>query len=49
MSYQYLQLHQAGPIWTLKIHRPEVYNALNAGLIHEIREVAEAAEIGRRG
>ena len=45
MSYQYLQLHQAGPIWTLTLHRPEVYNALNAGLIHEIREVAEAAEI----
>ena len=45
MSYQFLQLHQAGPIWTLKLHRPEVYNALNAGLIHEIREVAEAAEI----
>jgi 2-(1,2-epoxy-1,2-dihydrophenyl)acetyl-CoA isomerase len=45
MSYQYVQLHQAGPIWTLTLHRPEVYNALNAGLIHEIREVAEAAEI----
>ncbi len=27
------------------MHRPEVYNALNAGLIHEIREVAEAAEV----
>lgn len=45
MSYQYLHLHQAGPIWTLTLHRPEVYNALNAGLIHEIREVAEAAEV----
>ena len=41
----YLKLHRNGPIWTLTLHRPEVYNALNAGLIHEIREVAEAAQI----
>jgi 2-(1,2-epoxy-1,2-dihydrophenyl)acetyl-CoA isomerase len=45
MTFNYLKLHRNGPIWTLTLHRPEVYNALNAGLIHEIREVAEAAQI----
>ena len=39
------KLYRNGPIWTLTLHRPEVYNALNSGLIHEIREVAEAAQI----
>jgi 2-(1,2-epoxy-1,2-dihydrophenyl)acetyl-CoA isomerase len=42
---QFLTLHRNGPIWTITLHRPEVFNALNAGLIHEIREVAEAAQI----
>jgi 2-(1,2-epoxy-1,2-dihydrophenyl)acetyl-CoA isomerase len=45
MTFNYLKLHRNGPIWTLTLHRPEVYNALNAGLIHEIREVAEAVQI----
>ena len=45
MTFNYLELHRNGPIWTLTLNRPEVYNALNAGLIHEIREVAEAAQI----
>ena len=45
MEFNYLKLHRSGPIWTLELNRPEVYNALNPGLIHEIREVAESAQI----
>jgi 2-(1,2-epoxy-1,2-dihydrophenyl)acetyl-CoA isomerase len=45
MEFNYLKLHRSGPIWTLELNRPEVYNALNPGLIHEIREVAELAQI----
>lgn len=43
--YTYLHLHKKGPVWTIELNRPEVYHALNAGLIHEIREVAEEAKI----
>ena len=45
MEFNFLKLHRSGPIWTIELNRPEVYNALNPGLIHEIREVAEAAQI----
>lgn len=45
MEFNYLKLHRSGPIWTLELSRPEVYNALNPDLIHEIREVAESAQI----
>ncbi len=43
--YQHLTLHKHAGIWTLTLNRPEVFNALHAPLIHEIREVAEAAKI----
>ena len=45
MEFNYLRLHRSGPIWTIELNRPEVFNALNPGLIHEIREVAEEAQI----
>lgn len=45
MEFNFLKLHRSGPIWTLELNRPEVFNALNPGLIHEIREVAESAQI----
>jgi 2-(1,2-epoxy-1,2-dihydrophenyl)acetyl-CoA isomerase len=45
MEFNYLKLHHSGSIWTIELNRPEVFNALNPGLIHEIREVAEAAQI----
>ena len=45
MEFNYLKLHRSGPIWTIELNRPEVFNALNPGLIHEIREVAVAAQI----
>ena len=45
MEFNYLILHRSGPIWTIELNRPEVFNALNPGLIHEIREVAEEAQI----
>ena len=45
MEFNYLKLHRSGSIWTIELNRPEVYNALNPGLIHEIREVAESAQI----
>jgi 2-(1,2-epoxy-1,2-dihydrophenyl)acetyl-CoA isomerase len=45
MEFNYLKLHRSGPIWTIELNRPEVFNALNPGLIHEIREVAESAQI----
>jgi len=45
MEFNYLKLHRSGSIWTIELNRPEVFNALNPGLIHEIREVAEAAQI----
>ncbi|RXK52602.1 enoyl-CoA hydratase/isomerase family protein [Aquirufa rosea] len=44
-SYHFLNLSQHQGIWTIRLNRPEVYNALNAGLIHEIRYVAERAKI----
>lgn len=36
-------LEQNGPIWVIRMNRPEVYNALNAALIHALREAFEAA------
>ena len=45
MEFNYLKLHRSGSIWTIELNRPEVFNALNPGLIHEIREVAESAQI----
>jgi 2-(1,2-epoxy-1,2-dihydrophenyl)acetyl-CoA isomerase len=45
MSYQYLSLEKQGSIWKLSLNREEVFNALNAGLIHEIRDVAENAQV----
>lgn len=45
MSYQFLTLEKHSSIWKLKLNREEVFNALNAGLIHEIRDVAEKAQI----
>lgn len=45
MGYQFLTLEKHANIWTLKLKREEVFNALNAGLIHEIRDVAEKAQI----
>ena len=45
MEFNYLKLHRSGSIWTIELNRPEVFNALNPGLIHEIREVAEEAQI----
>lgn len=45
MAYQHLTLHKHLGVWTLTLKRPEVFNALHAPLIHEIREVAEAAKI----
>lgn len=43
-SYQFLHLSQVNGVWTIHLKRPEVFNALNAGLIHEIRDVAEKAK-----
>lgn len=43
-SYHFLSLSQLNGVWTIHLKRPEVYNALNAGLIHEIRDVAEKAK-----
>lgn len=37
----HLTLIQHPSFWIIKLNRPEVFNALNAALIHEIREVAE--------
>lgn len=45
MEFNYLKLHRSGSIWTIELNRPEVFNALNPGLIHEIREVADSAQI----
>lgn len=45
MAYQHLTLHKHSGIWTMTLNRPEVFNALHAPLIHEIREVAESAKI----
>jgi 2-(1,2-epoxy-1,2-dihydrophenyl)acetyl-CoA isomerase len=45
MAYQHLNLHKQGGVWTLTLHRPEVFNALHAPLIHEIRAVAELAKV----
>lgn len=45
MELNYLKLHRSGPVWTIELNRPEVFNALNPALIHEIKEVAEAAQI----
>ena len=36
-----LTLIQHPSFWIIKLNRPEVFNALNAELIHEIKEVAE--------
>jgi len=36
-----LHLIQHPSFWIIELNRPDVYNALNAELIHEIREVAE--------
>ncbi|MEY2792123.1 MAG: 2-(1,2-epoxy,2-dihydrophenyl)acetyl-CoA isomerase [Bacteroidota bacterium] len=38
---RHLTLVQYPTYWILKLNRPEVFNALNSELIHEIREVAE--------
>ncbi len=38
---RHLTLIQHPSYWIIQLNRPEVYNALNAELIHEIREVAE--------
>lgn len=45
MSYQFLTLEKHGAIWKLNLNRESVFNALNAGLIHEIRDVAEKAQV----
>ncbi|MHA8086817.1 enoyl-CoA hydratase/isomerase family protein [Aquirufa sp. Wall-65K1] len=42
--YQFLKLSDVNGVWTIHLNRPEVYNALHAGLIHEIRDVAEKAK-----
>lgn len=38
---RHLTLIQHPSFWIIELNRPEVYNALHAELIHEIREVAE--------
>lgn len=45
MSYQFLSLEKHASIWKLKLNREEVFNALHASLIHEIRDVAEKAQV----
>jgi 2-(1,2-epoxy-1,2-dihydrophenyl)acetyl-CoA isomerase len=45
MSYQYLSLEKHDAIWKITLNREEVFNALHAGLIHEIRDVAERAQV----